>query len=76
MGPFLAGFTITVPTVPIGTDGTRYTLHYPFPHRLFSVLWRYGGIAQLVEHLPYKQTVGGSSPSTPIFLILMFQTLN
>ena len=40
--------------------------HYPFPHRLFSVLWRYGGIAQLVEHLPYKQTVGGSSPSTPI----------
>jgi hypothetical protein len=24
-----------------------------------------GGIAQLVEHLPYKQTVGGSSPSTP-----------
>lgn len=27
----------------------------------------YGRLAQLVERLPYKQVVGGSSPPTPIF---------
>ena len=27
----------------------------------------YGGLAQLGEHLPYKQRVSGSIPLTPIF---------
>ena len=33
----------------------------------------YGGLAQLGEHLPYKQRVGGSNPSasTIIFLIVV-----
>ena len=33
-----------------------------------SRLGRYGSLAQLGEHLPYKQRVTGSSPVTPIFL--------
>ena len=28
-----------------------------------------GGLAQLGEHLPYKQEVGGSSPSTPTIYV-------
>ena len=32
---------------------------------LSSFLLDFGGLAQLGEHLPYKQRVGGSSPSTP-----------
>jgi hypothetical protein len=28
----------------------------------------YGSLAQLGEHLPYKQRVTGSSPVTPIFI--------
>ncbi len=28
----------------------------------------HGGLAQLGEHLPYKQRVGGSSPSTSTML--------
>ena len=30
-----------------------------------SVAWRLGSIAQLGEHLPYKQRVTGSSPVVP-----------
>ena len=29
----------------------------------------FGGLAQLGEHLPYKQRVGGSSPSTSTMCI-------
>jgi hypothetical protein len=29
-----------------------------------------GRLAQLVERLPYKQEVGGSSPSPPIIVLL------
>jgi hypothetical protein len=29
----------------------------------------YGGLAQLGEHLPYKQRVGGSSPSSSTIFI-------
>ena len=29
-----------------------------------SIFLSYGGLAQLGEHLPYKQRVGGSIPST------------
>ena len=29
----------------------------------------YGGLAQLGEHLPYKQRVGGSSPSSSIIFM-------
>ena len=29
-----------------------------------SCAYRYAGLAQLGEHLPYKQRVGGSSPSS------------
>ena len=35
-----------------------------------SRLGRYGILAQLGEHLPYKQRVIGSSPIGPIFKIL------
>ena len=37
-----------------------------------KALW-FGCLAQLGEHLPYKQRVGGSSPSTPtiFFKIVM-----
>ena len=31
----------------------------------FYYLYLHGGLAQLGEHLPYKQRVGGSSPSSP-----------
>ena len=30
---------------------------------------KYGGLAQLGEHLPYKQRVGGSSPSSSTIFI-------
>ncbi len=39
---------------------TRFGVHLIFVYNRIS-----GDIAQLVEHLPYKQTVGGSSPSIP-----------
>ncbi len=35
-------------------------------HRFKSVVGRYGVLAQLGEHLPYKQRVTGSSPVGPI----------
>ena len=35
-----------------------------------SRLGRYGSLAQLGEHLPYKQRVTGSSPVGPIFCFL------
>lgn len=36
----------------------------------------YGGLAQLGEHLPYKQRVGGSIPSSStIFILIYFQSL-
>ncbi len=31
----------------------------------------YGGLAQLGEHLPYKQRVGGSNPSASTMITLM-----
>ena len=30
-----------------------------------------GSLAQLGEHLPYKQRVGGSNPSTPISIMIL-----
>jgi hypothetical protein len=34
-------------------------------HQLFfKMIYKYGGLAQLGEHLPYKQRVGGSIPSS------------
>ena len=33
-----------------------------------SIVFLYGGLAQLGEHLPYKQRVGGSIPSSPTTL--------
>ena len=37
----------------------------------------YGGLAQLGEHLPYKQRVGGSNPSasTNAFGVYLFLSL-
>jgi hypothetical protein len=32
----------------------------------------YGGLAQLGEHLPYKQRVGGSNPSASTIIFLIF----
>ncbi|CAN2254573.1 hypothetical protein STZ1_40358 [Bacillus subtilis] len=45
-------------------------------HRPFTAVTRvripygspFGGLAQLGEHLPYKQRVGGSSPSSSTIL--------
>ena len=38
-------------------------------HSILSLVERHGRLAQLGEHLPYKQGVIGSSPITPtIFL--------
>ena len=36
----------------------------------------YGGLAQLGEHLPYKQRVTGSSPVPPTKKILIIQSFN
>ena len=36
-----------------------------------SRLGRYGSLAQLGEHLPYKQRVTGSSPVGPTFLVVI-----
>ena len=33
----------------------------------------FGGLAQLGEHLPYKQRVGGSSPSSSTIKVLLAQ---
>ncbi len=33
---------------------------------IYNSLIHYGGLAQLGEHLPYKQRVSGSIPLTPI----------
>ena len=38
------------------------------PGRLLFVQYFYGIIAQLGEHLPYKQRVTGSSPVGPIYM--------
>ena len=35
---------------------------------LFLFFYKYGDLAQLGEHLPYKQRVSGSSPLVPIFI--------
>ena len=37
---------------------------------LEKYLFKYGILAQLGEHLPYKQRVTGSSPVGPIYLSL------
>ena len=43
------------------------TGHYRLSNRIGK---NYGSLAQLGEHLPYKQRVTGSSPVTSIFLFL------
>ena len=43
------------------------------PGRLLFVQYFYGIIAQLGEHLPYKQRVTGSSPVGPIFFAVVAQ---
>ena len=35
-------------------------------------MWLFGRIAQSVEQLPFKQTVGGSNPSAPTLFFLIF----
>ena len=40
--------------------------------RFESVLGRFGIIAQLGEHLPYKQRVIGSSPIGPTFITIAY----
>ena len=37
---------------------------------IYNSLIHYGGLAQLGEHLPYKQRVSGSIPLTPIGLVV------
>ena len=36
----------------------------------------FGGLAQLGEHLPYKQRVGGSSPSSSTIKVLLAQLID
>ena len=48
------------------TAVTRVRIPYGSPkfNKLINTLSNNGGLAQLGEHLPYKQGVGGSSPSS------------
>ena len=46
------------------------------PFRVAFLIYKYGIIAQLGEHLPYKQGVTGSSPVGPIFIIHLPMWLN
>src|SRR3954464_10818003 len=41
---------------------------YIYPH----LRYYYGGLAQLGEHLPYKQRVGGSIPSSSTIFFILF----
>ncbi len=45
------------------TAVTRVRIPYGSPLIIFHYI-QHGGLAQLGEHLPYKQGVGGSSPSS------------
>src|SRR5690606_19009742 len=45
------------------TAVTRVRIPYGSPTS-FKQIIQHGGLAQLGEHLPYKQGVGGSSPSS------------
>ncbi len=52
----------------LGPEGRRFESCHPD-----SI---YGSLAQLGEHLPYKQRVTGSSPVTPIFKTYVHGTLS
>ena len=52
--------------------GLGYESQTPFYRYLiltYNVLSKYGSIAQLGEHLPYKQGVTGSSPVTSTIML-------
>ncbi len=39
----------------------------------FEINLTFGGLAQLGEHLPYKQRVGGSNPSASTIIIFILK---
>ena len=43
-------------------DGSKFNLARVGRCQALSLIYIYGGLAQLGEHLPYKQRVSGSSP--------------
>ena len=45
-------------------DGSKFNLARVGSCQAVSLYNNYGGLAQLGEHLPYKQRVSGSSPLT------------
>ena len=51
------------------TEVTRVRVPVGSPLLLYNIY--YGSIAQLGEHLPYKQGVIGSSPIVPTILLKM-----
>ncbi len=57
----------------MGSNPIRVTI-YDFSFSLEDNL-RYGGLAQLGEHLPYKQRVGGSNPSASTIIVLMLEEI-
>ena len=55
-----------VNTLVCGSSMRGFESHIP-PHN--------GGLAQLGEHLPYKQEVTGSSPVSSIFFLLLLSLI-
>ena len=64
----------------VSSTRTQLPLVKRLRHRPFTAVTRvripygsYGGLAQLGEHLPYKQRVGGSSPSSSTIFAYLAQ---
>ena len=53
---------------PCHGGGREFESHLGRSYRKICTISEYGILAQLGEHLPYKQRVTGSSPVGPIYL--------
>ena len=51
---------------PVGVTKFFYEVKITKFFRKVKITFHFGGLAQLGEHLPYKQGVGGSIPSSSI----------
>ena len=70
-GTYLFGPVAQLVRAPPGHGGGRgFESHPGRLQRIFPQYYIYGILAQLGEHLPYKQRVTGSSPVGPIFCFL------
>ena len=59
---------VTMPNTEVKLLSADCSEGFPFVRvgRRHAFFLNYGGLAQLGEHLPYKQRVSGSIPLTPI----------